>query len=121
MAPGTCFCRSSSLNPSMIPADNDSTGPLPRASTKSSGFLTPIFWPPLPISDFFAISVALSNDEELFKHFIQAYLTVQTTALIAIPAPSSIQNSGPGERLLKAYFSELYYRNFHMDFYRFCS
>lgn len=65
-----------------------------EAFTKSSVSFTSTFWTSLPIPGFFLAFVASFADENLFKQFMQAYLAVQTTALIAALGLDSSPDAG---------------------------
>ena len=60
-----------------------------------------------------ALGVALSLNNELFKHSIKAYLEAQVTSWTKV-------DPKPRKQPLKARFPDLYYDNLHMDCYQFC-
>ena len=63
----------------------------------------------------FAPISAMASTDNLFQQFMKVYLKNQNQALFPIPIQAEFR-----EQLLKARFSNLYYRNFHLDCYRFC-
>ena len=104
-------CRSPYRNP--LPTGKDelaSAAPTRGSDTPTS---TPVVSCTSTSAPVTAPAIAPSLDNELFKQFMKAYLKAQVPGQIEVDSESRKQ-------LLKAWFSDLYYGNLHMDCYWFC-
>ena len=90
--------------------ENELTGAAP---TKRSSTLTPT--PTVSRASIPAPVIVPFLNKELFKQFIKAYLEAQVPAQIAPEIDPK-----PCKQPLKAWFSDFYYANLHMDCYQFC-
>ena len=85
------------------------------APTESSGTPKPtpvVSCAPTPtLATTFAVAPSLDN--KLFKQFIKTYIEAQVPGQIEV-------DPKPCKQFLKAQFSDLYYGNLHMNYYRFC-
>ena len=62
-----------------------------------------------------ALAIALFSDNKLFKQFMKAYLKTQVQAWIVAEIDPK-----PCKQSFKAWFSDFYYDNLHMDCHQFC-
>ena len=88
--------------PSGVPIKNNNTPtPFPAVSRAQTPALTP--------------APTLLSNEGLFQQFMKAYLENQNQTLFPAPIHLELQKQS-----LKAWFPDHYYRNSHLDCYRFC-
>ena len=85
------------------------------APTEGSGTLTatPIVTRATTLALATAPAVTSSLDNKLFKQFMNAYLEAQVPSQTEVDPETRKQS-------LKAQLPDLYNRNLHIDFYRFC-
>ena len=108
-----CTCRSPHQNPSPTGKDEPAGAALTESSsTPTSTLAVSQALTPAPVV---TPAVIPNPDNKLFKQFMKAYLEAQTPAQIAAE-----MDAKPRERLLKAWLSDFYYRDLHIECYLFC-
>ena len=108
-----CACGSLYQNP-LPTGKNEPAGAAPTEGNGTPTLTLAVSQAPTP-APVVTLAVVPNSNNELFKQFMKAYLEAQTPAQTA--EEMDVESH---KRPLKARFPDLYYKDLHIECYRFC-